>query len=102
MQILEKLKTRWGIESNWQIFIILVVFSLTGFTALFARRFIFPILGVETADPFWYKSVIWLITIFPVYNILLLVYAAVFGQFKFFWGFFKKMIVRLSPRKSGT
>ncbi|MBD3617265.1 MAG: prolipoprotein diacylglyceryl transferase [Gracilimonas sp.] len=99
MQIFKKLKARWDIESNWQIIIILFVFSLTGFTALFARRFIFPLLGIEASDPFWYKTIMWLITIFPIYNILLLTYAALFGQFKFFWRFFKKMMGRFVPNK---
>lgn len=102
MHLIDKLKTRWGIESNWQIVIILIVFAITGFSSLFARRLIFPLIGVEAADPFWYKTVIWLLTIFPVYNILLLTYAALFGQFHFFWRFFKKMMRRFIPGRSGT
>ena len=27
---MEKLKERWGIESNWQIIIIFIVFGITG------------------------------------------------------------------------
>ncbi|HET8866192.1 MAG TPA: DUF6787 family protein [Gracilimonas sp.] len=100
MQLLKKLKNHWGIESNWQILMILIVFSITGFTSLFARRLIFPLIGVEAGDPFWFKTIIWLLTIFPVYNILLLVYAALFGQFDFFWRFFKKMMSRFTPGKS--
>lgn len=99
MQIFKKLKAHWDIKSNWQIIVILFVFSLTGFTALFARRFIFPLLGIEASDPFWYKTIMWLITIFPIYNILLLTYGALFGQFKFFWRFFKKMMTRFVPNK---
>ncbi|MEX0724525.1 MAG: DUF6787 family protein [Gracilimonas sp.] len=102
MRLFNKLKTRWEIDSNWQIVVIIIVFAFTGFTSLFARKLIFLLIGVESADPFWYKSVIWLLTIFPVYNILLLSYAALFGQFSFFWKFFKKMMTRFIPGKSGT
>lgn len=102
MHLLDKLKSRWEIESNAQIIIIMVVFAITGFSSLFARRLIFPLIGVEAADPFWYKTIIWLLTIFPVYNILLLTYAALFGQFHFFWGFFKKMMRRFIPGRSGV
>jgi hypothetical protein len=102
MRLFDKLKTRWEIESNWQILVIMIVFAVTGFTSLFARKLIFPLIGVESADPFWYKSIIWLVTIFPVYNILLLSYAALFGQFSFFWRFFKKTMTRFIPGKSAT
>lgn len=102
MYLIEKLKTRWEIESNVQIVVIMAVFAITGFSSLFARRLIFPLLGIEAADPFWYKAIFWMLTIFPVYNILLLAYAALFGQFHFFWKFFKKMMGRFIPGKSGA
>lgn len=98
----EKLKSRWGINSNREILLILIVFSFTGFTALYARKFIFNILGITDTDPFWFKSLVWLITILPLYNIFLLIYAAIFGQFDFFWRFFKKMMRRLIPGKSNS
>ncbi|HBX66800.1 MAG: prolipoprotein diacylglyceryl transferase [Balneola sp.] len=100
MQILQKLKERWGISSNMQVFVILIVFSCTGFTALYARRFIFDLLGIAENDPFWFKAIVWLVTILPLYNIVLLIYGALFGQWDFFWGFFKKMISRLKPQES--
>jgi len=93
---------RWGIESNIQVFIILLVFSSTGFSALYARRFIFDLLGIAENDPFWLKSIIWLVTILPGYNIILLIYGALFGQWEFFWGFFKKMISRFNLLKSNA
>lgn len=102
MKLFEKLKSRWDITSNWQVFVILVVFSLTGFSVVFARRFVFALLGIEEADPFWFKFLIWLITIFPLYNIFLLLYAALLGQFGFFWGYFKKMMKRFVPGKSNS
>ncbi len=102
MQIVDKLKARWGISSTWQIFIILVVFSCTGFTAVYARHFLFDLLGVVESDPFWFKTLIWVLVIFPVYNLFLLIYGALFGQFDFFWRFFKKTIRRFVPGKSAS
>ncbi|MDR9419385.1 DUF6787 family protein [Gracilimonas sp.] len=101
MQFFNKLKSKWGIESNWQVLIIMLVFSLTGFSALYARRFLFPILGVEATDPFWFKTFIWLLTIFPMYNIFLLIYAAIFGQFEFFWTHLKKTFSRIKGLAPG-
>lgn len=100
MELLNKLKLRWGIESNWQVVVILVVFSFTGFTAVFARRFVFDLLGIVEQDPFWLKTMVWLVTIFPIYNVFLLLYGTLFGQFEFFWRFFKKMMYRFVPGKS--
>lgn len=98
--LIEKLKSRWGIESTWQVFIICIVFACTGFSSLFARRFVFDLLGIIDSDPFWLKSLVWVVTILPIYNVLLLMYGALFGQFDFFWNFFKKMIGRFAPGSS--
>ena len=97
MKLLQKLKSRWNIESNLQVFLILLVFTCTGFTTLFAREFVFSILGIAENDPFWLKTTVWLLTILPLYNILLLIYGAIFGQFDFFRGFLSKLMKRLLP-----
>ncbi|HKK24475.1 MAG TPA: DUF6787 family protein, partial [Gracilimonas sp.] len=75
------------------------VFALTGISALYSRRFLFPLLGIESQDPFWFKTLIWAVTIFPMYNIFILVYGAMFGQFDFFWGRLKKMYERMVPHE---
>lgn len=102
MKYFQHLKSKWEIESNWQIFVILLVFSITGFSAVFARKFVFDLLGIAESDPFWLKTLVWLVTILPLYNIFLLTYGAIFGQFKFFWRFFKKMMRRFVPGNSSS
>ncbi|SMO63135.1 DUF6787 family protein [Gracilimonas mengyeensis] len=102
MQIVEKLKSRWGIQSNWQVLIIMAVFSFAGMTVVFARKWAFNFLGVVESDPFWFKAVLWILLIFPLYNILLLAYGTLLGQFDFFWAFFKRSIGRFIPTKSGS
>ena len=37
--------------------------------------------------------------IFPIYQILILIVGFLFGQFKFFWDFEKKMLFRLGLKK---
>ena len=96
---IDKLKNRWGIESTLQVFIILIVFACTGFTALYVKKFFFSWIGVATDDPFWYRTTIWLLTVLPAYQVLLLIYGTIFGQFKFFWGFLKKTFGRFLPSK---
>lgn len=99
MSIIDKLKSRWGIESTFQVIVILIVFACTGFTALYAREFVFDLLGVTNEFPFWQRALIWIVTILPLYNLFLYIYGTIFGQRKFFTLFLKKTFGRLIPGK---
>jgi hypothetical protein len=95
MSFLEKLQNRWGL-TNWkQVVIILLVFACTGFSAMFIKRPIFFWLGITEDTAWWIRVAVWLLTVFPAYNVLLLAYGFLFGQFKFFWNFEKKMFGRI-------
>lgn len=93
---MKKLKQRWKIESNTQLILILIVFSITGtLSARIAKPFCDYIgLNFNELNPVlgW---VLRLIIILPIYQILLLIVGAVFGQFRFFWEFEKKMLSRM-------
>lgn len=93
---IEKLKLRWNVNSVWQVVIILVVFACTGFTVLFLKRPILAALGQGNDKTL--ITVLYYIFILPIYNILLLGYGFIFGQFKFFWEFEKRMFGRLFNR----
>jgi hypothetical protein len=97
MAVIDKLKSRWGIESTSQVFVILIVFACTGFTALYAREFVFELLGITEDFPFWQRAVIWTLTILPLYNVFLYIYGTIFGQRKFFTWFLKKTFGRIIP-----
>ncbi|GLB51902.1 hypothetical protein NBRC110019_09410 [Neptunitalea chrysea] len=95
------LKERWNVKSNLQFTLILIVFAITGSTSAYIIRPIFSsigftrnILGVE-----WYWGIVYfiieIIAILPIYFPLLLFVGTVFGQFKFFWNFEKKMLSRI-------
>ncbi len=83
--MLEKLKAKWGIRSNWDVAAILIVFSLSGSSIMFVKPLWFGIFGVTESTPFWLKSIIWVAMVFPTYQAFLLIYGFVFGQFRFFW-----------------
>jgi hypothetical protein len=99
MNLIEKLKTRWGITSTSQVMVILLVFALTGTSAVYIRRPVFQWLGITHESPFWFRALIWLLTVFPAYNALLLGYGWLLGQFAFFWNFEKKCWGRFLPKK---
>ena len=83
-------------------FIILIVFACTGFTALFAREFVFDLLGVTDEFPFWQRALIWIVTVLPLYNLFLYIYGVLFGQREFFTLFLKKTLGRIIPGKKNT
>lgn len=96
----EKLKKRWNIESNFQLILILIVFSITGSASAWISKPFVRFLGIsEEVMPGWLATVLGLILIFPIYNVLLVIIGTIFGQFKFFWAFEKKMFSRFIPKK---
>ena len=94
---LQKLQTRWGVSAT-RVLIILLVFALTGTTVLFIKTPIIDFIVGEN-EKNWMHSVIYFVLILPIYNILLLIYGIVFGQFSFFWEFEKKFFKRMLFRK---
>jgi len=93
---LEKLKQKWGLNSLFQVIMILIVFSLTGMTVVLIRPAIFLWFGFNESTPLWLKTVTYILLIFPMYQVLILVYGAIFGQFSFFWEKEKKLFKAIS------
>lgn len=92
---IEKLKKRWGVESLGGVIIIFFIFSITGMTALYVRKFVFGWLGVDGHTPLWIEIIAWVLVVFPSYQILFLLYGFLLGQFDFVWNFEKKNLARL-------
>lgn len=87
---LERMKVKWGLNSLWQVVLILIVFAATGTTVLLIRPIIFEVLGISHAEG-WLKTISYLLLVFPLYQILLLGYGFLLGQFDFFWEKEKKL-----------
>ena len=98
--MITKFKTKYGIKSNYQLIVIFIVFGITGSTAAFISDPLMEFINVKKSDLnfFIYWSIRLLIITF-VYQIILLVVAFVFGEFKFFWNFEKKMLKRIGFKK---
>ena len=93
---MNRFKEKWGITSNFQLAIILLVFSITGSVAVLVAKPVLDLVGLdkEALSP-WVFWPIRIFIIFPIYQVLIVLIGAIFGQFKFFWAFEKKMLVRL-------
>lgn len=90
----KRLKEKWEIESNLQLIMIFIVFSISGSAALIVRKQIFNLINYDPDWPFVFKAVLYLITIVPAYQLMLIFFGTLFGQFSFFWKFEKKMLRR--------
>ena len=86
-------KERWNIKSNWQLFVIIVVFAITGSSAAYLSKPILALFGIsKTSVSGWEYYPLYIILIFPIYQILLVCFGFIFGQFSFFWAFEKKLL----------
>jgi hypothetical protein len=89
---LKKLKKRWNIETNRQLFIIFLVFAITGSSAAKLAAPLTDFFEIKK-EMGWY--VYWpfrIVIILPIYQVLLVFFGWVFGEFQFFWNFEKKML----------
>ena len=101
----EKLKTKWGINSNWDVLAIMIVFAISGSSILFVKPIWYGIFGVTEDTPTWLRIIIWLAMVFPTYQAFLLIYGFLLGQFRFFWAKEKAMynaVAGLFRRKRTT
>ncbi|MEM6643771.1 MAG: DUF6787 family protein [Bacteroidota bacterium] len=93
MSWINKLREKWGLKSFWQFVVVMIVFACTGFTVVFIRG---PIIELITGggEREWWMTLIYFLLILPIYNVLLLFYGFIFGQFSFFWKYEQKMLKR--------
>ncbi|WP_413998842.1 DUF6787 family protein [Flavobacterium sp. W1B] len=92
---MKNLKKRWGIESNFQLTVIFIVFAITGSTSAWLSKPFCFWLGITNEDlGFWFTPVR-LLLIFPIYQVLLVLFGFLSGQFAFFWAFEKKMLKQM-------
>jgi|TARA_B100000524_G_scaffold323812_1_gene205888 hypothetical protein len=96
----EKLLKLFKVDNYFRLFVIFVVFGITGSLSVVLGKYILMgIFSVEIANNQFY----WLIRIlliFPLYQILLIIVGTLFGEFKYFWAIEKKILMRLKILKS--
>ncbi|MGB6268564.1 MAG: DUF6787 family protein [Olleya sp.] len=98
--LFKKLKTKWKVTYKWEMIRIFIVFAATGSSSLFVGRPLIKWLGITKENLnitiYWILySIIGLI----FYQILLVLFGWLAGQYKFFWEFEKKMLRRFGLGK---
>lgn len=98
--IFKKLEDKWKVKYKWEMINIFLVFAITGSSSIFISRPIIKLIGItkENLNPFIYW-ILFIIIGFVFYQISLVLIGWLFGQFKFFWDFEKKMIIRLGLKR---
>lgn len=100
LKLFKKLAVKWQVNYRWELIAIFLVFAITGSTAARISGPIIEALNlkelISNSFLFW---TIRILIIFPIYQILLVLVGWLFGQFKFFWAFEKKMLCRMGLKK---
>ena len=92
MNYLKNIKDRWGIVSNFQFIIIIIVFSITGPISLLISGPILDFINLEQLITVnWVYWLVRIIIIFPIYQLLLIMIGSLLGEYKFFKNFIKRM-----------
>ena len=93
---MKRLKKKWGITSNFQLFIICIVFGITGsFSVLITEPVMLFIFGdLDGLNPLL-SWLLRMLILFPIYQALLLFFGFIFFQYKFFYQFEKKILKKI-------
>ncbi|MBN1821833.1 MAG: hypothetical protein JXR31_13570 [Prolixibacteraceae bacterium] len=97
--MIDFLKKRWGITSGFQVIIILIVFAITGFSVMYIKDFLFNLLNITYNTSPWLRVPLYILIVLPAYQVILLTVGTLFGQFRFFWNFEKKLLNRFRFKK---
>ena len=98
--LFKKLEKKWVLDYKWEMIRVFMVFAITGSSSLFVGRPIIKLIGItkENLNPLLYW-ILFIIIGLIFYQILLVSYGWLFGQFKFFWEFEKKMLRRFGLKR---
>ena len=90
MNVKQKIKEKWGIQNDRDFWLIMLTYSLAGIAILPVKKVIFHLVGITDHTPFWMVVLVYLPLIPPAYQIGLIFFGTILGQFNFVWGQAKK------------
>ena len=78
-------------NSTYQLVVVFLVFAISGSLSVFVSEPVLDFLNYkEFISSNIFQIIIRILIIFPIYQIILLAVATVFGEFKYFWNFEKR------------
>lgn len=92
----KKLSNKWVVNHRWEMIAIFIVFAITGSVSGKLAGPFANLLGFNEGNfSGWVYWPARILLIFPIYQVLLVLFGWLFGQFRFFWSFEKKMLKRM-------
>ena len=96
---MKMLKRIFKVESTTQLVLVFIVFSLTGFGALYIAKPLMGWVGINEGEMpwhvFWPLRILFMMT---AYQIILIFFGTLFGQFEYFWRMEKRILKRFGIR----
>ena len=97
--MVNKLKKIFKATDNSHLFIIFLVFGISGSLSVIISEPIIKLLQInELVDNYILYLTIRILIIFPVYQVVLLFVGTLFGQYRYFLDFEKKMLMRFRKK----
>jgi hypothetical protein len=100
LYLFKRLSKKWILNARWEMIRVFLVFAITGSSSMYVGRPIINLLGItkENLNP----AIYWILFIIfglIFYQIFLVFFGWLFGQFEFFWNFEKKMLRRFGLKR---
>lgn len=94
------LERKWILAHRWEMIRVFIVFAITGSSSMLIGKPIMALIGItkENLNTTLYWILYFIVGII-FYQILLVFFGWLFGQFKFFWEFEKKMLSRFGFKR---
>jgi hypothetical protein len=92
MQWIKKLQNHWKLKNAQQVILVLLTFACTGSTVAYISKAGVKWLGIGGPNSIAYSICFRLFMFIFGYQILILFFGFIFGQFQFFWNYEKKIL----------
>ena len=94
--MIQNLINKFNAKSKVHLFIIFIVFGLSGSFSLWISSPILAALDLKNMLNNYPLYILFrVLIIIPIYQLILIVIATLFGEFKYFWKFEKKFLKRI-------
>jgi hypothetical protein len=94
--VLQKIIDKFHAKSFKHLIIIFLVFALSGSASLLMSSSILTAINLKELINFYpLYLLVRIILLIPIYQLVLIIIATLFGEFRYFWNFEKKFFKRL-------
>ena len=94
--MIQNLINKFNAKSKVHLFIIFIVFGLSGSFSLWISSPILEVLDLKNILNNYPLYILFrVLIIIPIYQLILIVIATLFGEFEYFWKFEKKILKRI-------